>query len=117
MQGLRDARPVLGPLISWSKAVIAESRRLGHDDLKTAGWIKAYAKNSGWTDSQITEALLFNGVRRHNPCLVVCPKCEDVGRINIFHSCGRTHLVITHGKLPGFWGKIGISNTPGRVEG
>jgi hypothetical protein len=106
MPGLRDARPVLGPLISWSKAVITESRRLGHEDCETAGWIKACAKNSGWTTKQIDKALRFNGVRRKNPNLVICPKCEDVGRLNFFLDEGNTCAVITHGKLRGYWGTL-----------
>jgi hypothetical protein len=106
MPGLKDAKPVLGPLLTWSKSVIDESRRLGHKDEEIKQWIKAYGIDKGWTTKQIDRALRYNGVRKLDPILVVCPRCNDVGRFNIWHDCrkgNRTYLTITHGPLPGYW--------------
>jgi hypothetical protein len=106
MSDLKDAKPVLGPLLTWSKSVIDESRQLGHKDDEIAGWIKAYAKDKGWTKSQIGRALRFNGVKKPDPITVICPKCDDVGRFNTWHDKrrgNRTYLTITHGPRPGYW--------------
>jgi hypothetical protein len=105
MPGLKFAKPVLGPLLFWSKGVIEESRKYGYEDAEIIQWIKAYAYKQGWREDQVCNVLLFHGIRRKNPCNIICPKCEDIGRLNIYHRRRiKVGLVITHGKLPGYWG-------------
>lgn len=102
---LRNAKPVLGPLITWSKTILEESKKIGLETDEAVQHIKIYGKDRGWTYNQINLALRYNGIRKKRPSQVVCPRCEDVGNFCIFHHKGKTKLVIVHGKLYGFWGK------------
>jgi hypothetical protein len=100
---------ILEPLKQWTTEVIRLGKEKGHSNKEIATWIRTYSQKQGWKKPQIYTVLKNQGItEKLNPLRVICPKCDDVGRLSGFYNPrigGGNHYVIVHGPIKGKWGK------------
>ncbi len=102
------------PIRGWISEVIKLSRQKGYDDKQIKHWIKEYAIDNGYSERQINRMLRDHGIGiyrtrpviyRRYPKLTFCPKCSEIGKINVFYPNNKLAYIIVHEQIPGQWGK------------